>query len=1684
MGSVSGLPGPGAAVALRVRAVDVRPAAPVVRLWGLLGERRAEHVRLCADIQAAAGGERGAARPAGGAELCAGELGLVELAGLWHRCRVLSRCGRGCRVFLLDEGRAVSVSAEYLARGGPELFRLPPEVLGCVVADLVPPGRPADGACGDAPPFGWTEEAMELLRHLHGKELPGLVRELLVPQLLLVLELPPLVAQMRRLGLAGHASPSAFCRLLRRCLLQEGDGGAPVPARICDGEENLPVPCRQSYVEMRPGSSIRGQLEVGCTVDVVVTCAENPGYFWCQLKKCNEFAALMAEIQEYCEGSSHPHAWPQSVCLAQYSEDRRWYRALIVSGVTPAGEVEVMYVDYGNRELVSLTSLRSINEHFLKLKAQAFRCSLYNLIHPRGQDPFVWDEAAILAFQEFVDAASDQFELQCTIFALASRNNRELFNIVDLMTPFQSACQFLTERGVAKRLPPQTPLAASVQLHSFYYSMHEIKIGSEEDVFVTHVDDPQTFYCQLERSADVLLQLSESISRLSRTTPSSETWHRAGELCLARYTDSQWYRGVLTKTKPTKEVFFVDFGNTETIEEDLLLPIPSDAHDILLLPMQAVKCSLADVANVPQEATAWFKKAVLERQLKAIVVAKESGGKLLIELFDGNIQINAKLKEEFRLRNNAEACRCVKSAALYSGTDMEKGNGAAQSPLNTGESKNCRSKAQGGERSSKMHVREKDVNLLQPAAEREWASELLASEGKVSSNKDALLNKVEKEMQSLLSVEMDAESDNKSDTEGSCVLLKRVTDLPQRSVVPARTVLAYVSYVNNPLDFYVQLASDEAQLHSISERLKDEMPAKIPCGELLQAGDLICALYSDDSLWYRAVVKEKASDHLISIQYIDYGNTSVVDVDQVCRLPEDLESIPAIGVHCFLGGLECKRSTDWAEKAALYFTERVSEVLLTCEFVEEVDGKWRVILSDDQGEITVDLADERSYSTEMLDRSDVVNSCEPSPPQAQNEAPSACDCTSLTWKFPEVGQTVNVSITVVNGPDYFWSCSADEENMTYIEEKIMEAENLGLNSMDSCIKSGDICLAKYSEDGKFYRAKVTSVNGDDVAVIHVDYGSEETVSLEMLKPIPRELLRVPNQAFACCLSGFNPSEGSWLSEAKDKFYDMTVELLLEAEVIGMQENKASEVPLCAVKLESSGRNINEEMKSFWKADMGSGHKAIPDPESPSEGNRSSSSGMGLCLKRETATCGLAQEENESALLCSQCFSGVPGGCSDGSEANMSGEVVGGCGTAEHQSSFDKEITPLEYESSSKALLEPRGSCSLHSLGGGMKSAVQEPPEVLFLQDVEVKAEALAEGKAASPVLGNEQEELVRWLQVEPSSMSDRTEAVIKLDELQMHSSYDDLKELILELEEIAALPSVADEMKEALGTGALEMQAASGSEAREKAVKGEVCEPLLLCEEMGHLAVLQSETLPLLSEGESLMPSVSDTGKTVELFPSDTLPSLRQTARTLELNCSGVHEAEAIQEDWMEVEPPLMLSSCDGRPEKQPEAPDMLAMVSAEIEQLLDLVLPAVKPSEEDGVEDSLRLEYTVLQSSSNSGGQFSVLRKDLTNQRPVSTIQSYLCRAEKRKEWQKKDDCYVKEWLQQDMDELFKECGSTPTHVQSSDCKPDEETGKKQSDNVADYGAGRVSDSKGLSNPNVHLNMRMAFLEKLDFIP
>ena len=42
-----------------------------------------------------------------------------------------------------------------------------------------------------------------------------------------------------------------------------------------------------------------------------------------------------------------------AVC-AKYTADEEWYRALVVNEPDPEGNVEVLFVDYGNQECVSI----------------------------------------------------------------------------------------------------------------------------------------------------------------------------------------------------------------------------------------------------------------------------------------------------------------------------------------------------------------------------------------------------------------------------------------------------------------------------------------------------------------------------------------------------------------------------------------------------------------------------------------------------------------------------------------------------------------------------------------------------------------------------------------------------------------------------------------------------------------------------------------------------------------------------------------------------------------------------------------------------------------------------------------------------------------------------------------------------------------------------------------------------------------------------------------------------------------------------------------------------------------------------------------------------------------------------------------------------------------------------------
>ncbi|XP_036024278.1 tudor domain-containing protein 6 [Onychomys torridus] len=944
---------------------------------------------------------------------------------------------------------------------------------------------------------------------------------------------------------------------------------------------------RLNFLERKPGCCSKGELEVGSTIEVKVSHIETPGSFWCQLMgDTQEFRTLMCDIEDYCKNEPAPYEGDTRACLAKRPASGRWSRALI-SGAQSLEHVRVVFVDYGDKDVVSMKNILSVSDVFLKVRAQAFRCSLYNLIQPTGDNPFVWDDRAVQAFSGFVDNAwQNNLELKCTIFALASRHDDQWFSVVDLLTPFQSACHFLVEKRLARPVKLEKPLEPSVQLHSYYYSTHDLKIGSEELVYVTHVEDPWTFYCQLARNTNILEQLSYNIMQLSKALLNLKAPALIpGTLCLARYTDGNWYRGIIIEKEPHK-VFFVDFGNTY-IASDHLLPIPRDAYDVLLLPMQAVKCSLSDIPHhMPEEVPAWFQETVLDKSLKALIVAKDPDGRLIIELYDQSVQINASINEKLGLLGYKSSTRKKdkeKEIILCVNETLEDKNENMKSSSTEYLSKSGESKSHSGEMMGKS-CRPK----ISPACKGSTKANLVTNQDSVGNKNDGgvPLAREKKDLfanSPMSATKLDSTLPDRRMGEphsgSKDVPPPKFCEFPQKTIAPGFKTSIYVSHINDPSDFYIQLIEDEVEITRLSERLNDvRTRPQHHTGPPWQSGDVICAIFPEDNLWYRAAVLERQPNDLLSVQFIDYGNMSVVHTNKTGKLGPADAMLPTLCLHCTLRGFWVPDVVTCKEIVG-YFSRRTDEAWIRCEFVK-FQGIWEVILSDEHGVIADDLISRFPFSenphmglTTQITKGDCSKSA---------NKPNIDASAFLNWYNPKM-KLIRAYATMIDGPEYFWCQFANSEKLQYLETELHSvAKQLAeLRSCTQCPRIGDPCIVRYRENGHYYRALITNIREDHlVSVRLVDFGNvEDCVDPKALWSIPSELLSVPMQAFPCCLSGFPVSGSVCPQEGNEYFYEIVTEDVLEVTVLEIRRDVCG-IPLAVVELRSKGESISEKMRKY------------------------------------------------------------------------------------------------------------------------------------------------------------------------------------------------------------------------------------------------------------------------------------------------------------------------------------------------------------------------------------------------------------------------------------------------------------------------------------------------------------------------
>ncbi|XP_062429102.1 tudor domain-containing protein 15 [Rhea pennata] len=912
----------------------------------------------------------------------------------------------------------------------------------------------------------------------------------------------------------------------------------------------------------------------GAIFEVVCSYIDSPADFSCQLQsRLPELNNLMEQIQTYYKVHTSPYRTGQAACVVKCSKDGKWYRASVVQQVS-AEEVDVVFVDFGNQERVLLKDIQAVHPDFLALESQAFRCSLKN--GPLQIDTLNWSEEICRHFEDFISASRGP--LICIVYALILVSPNCLYNIVDLQTPFISAEEFLREHGHTQ--PEYVGLrkhASLSSLYSFCYSSFNIKIGSEEEVYITHIHSPSKFYCQLNRNTETIDTLMKKVSEISKTPNHAKYDTSNTRLCIARYfEDGLFYRAVAFPTESSSYflVDFVDFGNKHMVERDQLIPIPECATDLLLTPMQAIKCCLSNLreTEIPVRVNRWFEETFLGKLLKAVIISREPDGQIVVELYDGQLQVSQKIREKILeelvlVKNYTEqffgSCGVVHhieddkeieklnvedSERTSLGTELQHEICDAYYQTNTGQ--NFEDEEQTA--CSAHDLCGKSLKLLtsQDSEEPGFKNSVNAllkyqekpvDEKPISHSQCQPTLNLEKVTANTVFESSTERLNYTGQQERSEENIAKLTSLPQRDIQGNSELAGYISHVNSPSNFHIHLAEEENLIIQLAEEL-NESTANVghehDLGELM-IGDVVLAEYSTDCFFYRAVIKTVKSENSFEVEFIDYGNTAVVSPSKIYRIKTKFLALPRLSIPCFLSRVKSTADESWTNKSISYFVRETNNKPVTCKFLQQLGEQWEVDIICD-GKSMSDVLLQKKHRTKLQNTSMrspentskqiLVMNTDPQYRGSRNnlgsqskvKAVGTKNTSKTLLKVPiqdiNPGQVEAAEIINVSGCGKFHVKLL--RNFKVLNDLnvmlVKEAERNCLLAIDN-IEEGLECMTKSKMNLKWYRSKVIKKFSRErlMLVFLMDCGKCEMVSLNNVKMLSDEMKSIPKQAVPC-----------------------------------------------------------------------------------------------------------------------------------------------------------------------------------------------------------------------------------------------------------------------------------------------------------------------------------------------------------------------------------------------------------------------------------------------------------------------------------------------------------------------------------------------------------------------------------------
>nr|AUR33456.1 Tdrd7 [Monopterus albus] len=651
--------------------------------------------------------------------------------------------------------------------------------------------------------------------------------------------------------------------------------------RVREELSNQAVPSLQIPKEEYPSVLV---LEATDTSGVVIRYI-GEGYSQAQESMEDE----MRDFYSLDQGCPTPLSSPSSgqLVAVRTEEEGEVLRAQVCEVM--AEKVKVYYVDHGFSEVNSKTKVFELHKKFYKLPFQVTKCTL------AGLEPFCQEPAVLKKFEIMANGRILLAEIlergQTPLVVLYDTSQDDDINI-------NAACM--------KALQDKT-LASPLQVNSTF-----------TDVTVSSVCSDGTIYCQLpSRGLVKLNEILENIETYFHSQVTSEflvSRPFCGKGCLARY-KGKWSRVEITNLHGSRvlDILFTDVGVHASVEVFELREIPPPfLCDLMMIPPQAVKCCLADLAvsvgSWTPDAVQWLREKVLNTTDCSMKIAKVDETKrcIYIHLFsDRNFHdparsLNHQMAQPNLFRQQPDVFLTSHSPAKIFTPSLSSKTSST-------------SETNGSPTSASVPAKPHLRRALSGPTEGGGGDTTPTSPPETPSFPSSSLQ------------------------------LPPPLELP-----PAGNNLdVYVSVACHPGHFVLQPWRDMYKLVVLMGEMilyynkTEEKPLNIEKNQIYAA--------KVENNWHRVLVKGVLTNGLVSIYELDYGKHELVSCTQLRPLIKEFRQLSFQGITAQLAGVKPRR---WSEEASIFFRDHVEKKPLVAqlEAIQEATNPW-------ERKLTVYLAD-------------------------------------------------------------------------------------------------------------------------------------------------------------------------------------------------------------------------------------------------------------------------------------------------------------------------------------------------------------------------------------------------------------------------------------------------------------------------------------------------------------------------------------------------------------------------------------------------------------------------------------------------------------------------------------------------------------------------------------------------------